>query len=165
MHYRLKSLSLTTATLLLSVTSPLLPLTLKFEPLIVQARTTQDRKAEATRLHQEGLQLLNRGQFQEALEKFQEALVIVREIGDKAGEGRTLNNIGDVYHDLEQYPKALEFYQQALAFHPPLRHSCQLRHGSARRFIYFIWEWRSRQLPRCRNLASHQHRFSRTFRL
>src|SRR4028119_514028 len=101
MHYRLKSLSLATATLLLSLTSPLLPLTLKFEPLVVQAQTTQDREAEAlweefttTRLNQKGFQLFNRGQFREALEKFQEALVIFREIGERQGEGVILNNIG-----------------------------------------------------------------------
>ena len=117
MHYRLKSLSLATATLLLSLTSPLLPLTLKFEPLVAQAQTTQGRNAEALRLNREGLQLLKRGQFQEALEKFQEALVIVREIGDRKSEGTLLSNIGTVYLNLGQYAKALEFYQQALAIH------------------------------------------------
>jgi tetratricopeptide (TPR) repeat protein len=72
---------------------------LKFEPLVVQAQTTQDREAEAlweefttTRLNQKGFQLLNRGQFREALEKFQEALVIFREIGERQGEGVILNN-------------------------------------------------------------------------
>ncbi|MBD2128996.1 tetratricopeptide repeat protein [Microcoleus sp. ZQ-A2] len=114
MHYRLKSLSLATATLLLSLFTPLLPLTLKFEPLAAQAQTTQDRKAEAQRLNQEGLQLVNKGQFREALEQFQKALVIVKEIGERLSEGQILDNIGDVYRNLEQYPKALEFYQQAL---------------------------------------------------
>jgi len=115
MHRRLKSLSLATATLLLSLFTPLLPLTLKFEPLAAQAQTTQDRNAEAMRLYEEGLQLLDRSQFREALEKFQKALVIVREIGDRQGEGDTLNNIGRVHRNLGQYAKALEFYQQALA--------------------------------------------------
>jgi CHAT domain-containing protein/tetratricopeptide (TPR) repeat protein len=114
MHYRLKALSLATATLLLSLTSPLLPLTLKFEPLVAQAQTTQDRKAEATRLHQEGLQLLNRDQFREALEKFQQALVIFRESGDRKGEGDTLNNIGDVYIYQNQSSQAFKVLQHAL---------------------------------------------------
>ena len=115
MHYRLKSLSLATATLLLSLTSPLLPLTLKFEPLVVQAQTTQNRNTEAMRLYEEGRQQLNRGQFREALETFQQALVIVRAIGVRQGEWLILSNIGAVYNALGQYPKALEFYQQALA--------------------------------------------------
>ncbi len=114
MHYRLRSLSLATATLLLSVISLLLPLTLKFEPLVVQAQTTQDRKAELVRLNKEGLQQLNTGQVREALEKFQKALVLVRDIGDRQGEGLILNNIGLAYDKLGQYPKALEFYQPAL---------------------------------------------------
>ncbi len=113
---RIRYLSLATATLLFSLT-PLLPVNGKFEHLVVQAQTTQDRKAEAERLNNEGLQLLNKSQFREGLEKFQQALVIVREIGERKGEGTILNNIGLVYYNLGQYPKALEFYQQALAIH------------------------------------------------
>src|SRR4028119_1911797 len=94
MHYRLRTLSLATATLLLSVTSLLLPLTLKFEPLVAQAQTTQDRKAEALRLYQEGSQQFNRGQFQEALQVAQQALVIFREIGDRQGEANSLMGLG-----------------------------------------------------------------------
>ncbi|MBD1879937.1 tetratricopeptide repeat protein [Coleofasciculus sp. FACHB-T130] len=115
MHYCLESLSLATATLLLSLTSPLLPLTLKFEPLAVQAQTTQDRKAEALQLNKEGVQLLNRGQIREALQKFQAALVISREIGDRRREGSTLGNIGKSYFELKQYSQALDAFQQALA--------------------------------------------------
>jgi len=115
MHPRLRYLSLAATTLLLAVTSPLLPLTSHLALLPVQAQTAQDRNAEAVRLSQEGAQQFNRGQIREALEKFQQALVIVREIGDRQGEGALLNNIGAVYRNLGQYPKALEFYQQALA--------------------------------------------------
>ncbi|MBD1929083.1 tetratricopeptide repeat protein [Trichocoleus sp. FACHB-90] len=115
MHYRLKSLSLATATLLLSLTSPLLPLTLKFEPLVAQAQTTQYRKAEAQRLYEEGRQELNRGQFQEALQTFQQVSVIFREIGDRQGEAYSLGSLGSAYGALGQYQQALEFYQQALA--------------------------------------------------
>jgi tetratricopeptide (TPR) repeat protein len=95
MHYRLKSLSLATATLLLSLTSPLLPLTLKFEPLVVQAQTTQDRKAEALRLNKEdiGEVYRNLGQYPKALEFYQQALAIPRNW--RQGGGRDyLNNIG-----------------------------------------------------------------------
>jgi tetratricopeptide (TPR) repeat protein len=111
---RIKYLSLATATLLFSL-SPLLPITWKFEPLVVQAQTTQDRKVEALRLNEEGVQLLNKSQFRESLAKYQQALVIFKEIGERRDEGTVLNNIGLVYSNLGQYPKALEYYQKALA--------------------------------------------------
>ncbi len=110
---RMRYLSLATATLLFSLT-PLLPVNGKFE-LVVQAQTTQDRKAEALRLNNEGLELFNKSQFREGLAKIQQALLLFREIGERRGEGVVLNNIGRVYDSLGQYPKALEFYQQALA--------------------------------------------------
>jgi len=115
MHYPLRYLSLATATLLLSLTSPVLPLTFHLEPLAVQAQTNQGREAEAFRLLKQGIQQSDRGQFREALEPYQQALVIFREIGNGKGEGTILNLIGEVYNNLGQYPKALEFYQQALA--------------------------------------------------
>ena len=120
MHPRLRYLSLAVTTLLIAVTSPLLALTSHLAPLPAQAQTAQDRKAEALRLDKKGLQLLNRGQFRQALEKFQEALVIRKEVGDKMGEGTTLNNIGNVYFYLGQYAKALEFFQCCwiVAFEP-----------------------------------------------
>ena len=115
MHPRLRYLSLAVTALLLSVASPLLPLTCYFAPLPAQAQTAQDRKAEALRLNQEGLQQLNGGQFREALQTFQQALVIFREIGDRLEEGTTLLDIGLVYDHLSQYQKALESLQQALS--------------------------------------------------
>lgn len=115
MHPRLRYLSLAVTTLLLAVTSPLLPLTSHLAPLPAQAQTAPDRKAEAERLNDEGIQQYKQGQFREALQKFQEALVIFREIGDRKEEWVMLNNIGKAYNRLSQYPQALEFYQQALA--------------------------------------------------
>ncbi len=46
MHHRLKSLSLVTATLLLSLTSPLLPLLGSSESLAAQALSNLNQKAE-----------------------------------------------------------------------------------------------------------------------
>jgi hypothetical protein len=46
MHYRLGTVSLAATTLLLLLTSPLLPVG-RFEVLSAQEQTTQDRKAEA----------------------------------------------------------------------------------------------------------------------
>ena len=83
MHYHLRTLSLATATLLLSLTSPLLPLTLKFEPLVVQAQTTQDRATEARQLLQKGSQQYRQALLKEALETFQQALALRRAVGDR----------------------------------------------------------------------------------
>ncbi|KAM3100108.1 tetratricopeptide repeat protein [Phormidesmis sp. 146-12] len=86
-------------------------------PASAQTSTTQDRKAEADRLYQEGFRQYQTSQFQAALATWQKELVIRREIGDRSGEGTTLNNIGSVYQELGQYLKALELYGQALAIH------------------------------------------------
>lgn len=117
MHYRFKTLSLATATLLLSLFTPLLPLTLKFEPLVVQAQTTQDREAEAMRLYREGVRQFNKSLFLEALETFQQVLTIERANEMLPLKGATLNYMGLVYKFLGQYDKALDFYQQAIATH------------------------------------------------
>ena len=104
-------------TLMLSavVISPPLPPLFNLSATVVQAQTPQNRTAEALQLYREGMQQLNRGQFREALETFEQVLVIVRELGDRSSEGRTLNNIGGVYDNLGEYQQALSYYQQALA--------------------------------------------------
>uniref|UniRef100_UPI0037040136 tetratricopeptide repeat protein n=1 Tax=Halomicronema hongdechloris TaxID=1209493 RepID=UPI0037040136 len=55
------------------------------------------------------------GQYEQALDYYQEALAIRQEIGDRSGEGTTRNNIGAVYDNLGQYESALDYYQEALA--------------------------------------------------
>ena len=71
MHYHLKSLSLATATLLLSLTSPLLPLTLKFEPLVVQAQTIEQQEPGAEKWFLEAYQLWLKGDYPATLEELQ----------------------------------------------------------------------------------------------
>lgn len=77
-------------------------------------RSLQDRKAEAERLHREGIGQFDAEEFAAALQKFQQALAIYKEIGDKAATGRTLNNIGMVYERLQQPDRAIASLQQAL---------------------------------------------------
>lgn len=81
----------------------------------VLAQTQDDRRAEADRLLQQGLEQHQTSQFQAALQSWQQALEIYREIGDRAREGIALSIIGMVYIHLEQTPQALEFLQQALS--------------------------------------------------
>ncbi len=54
------------------------------------------------------------GQYQRALDNYQQALTIARQIRDKALEGIILSNIGVSYDNQGEYQKALDNYQQAL---------------------------------------------------
>ena len=97
--YRLKSLTL--ATLVFSLTLPMSAAESRtgeiVQVLTAQTQTTQQRRDEAIRLNNVGVQQLRKGQFREALETFQQALAIVKEIGEKEGKGAILDNIGKVY--------------------------------------------------------------------
>ncbi|MCA1993772.1 MAG: tetratricopeptide repeat protein, partial [Coleofasciculus sp. S288] len=117
---RLYRVSLSFATLLLSVTSAFLPSTLSFSPSVTQAQTAQDRKAIADQLFKEGESLHVNDNYEEALAKFEEALLIYQEIGDKAGIGETLHNIGYVYYSKQDYPRSLTYFRQALSIQQEL---------------------------------------------
>lgn len=64
----------------------------------------------------------NLGQYQQALDYYQQALAIRRDIGDREGEGASLNSIGGGYSSLGQYQQALNYYQQALVIFQNLGH-------------------------------------------
>jgi len=120
MHYRLGSISLAATTLLLSLTSPLLPLG-GFEPLAAQAQTTQNQKVEPDNLFQTGVDQFNKGQLREALATFQQVLALSRERGDKQGEAEALSGIGEVYlYGLHPRTEALNVLQEALAIYQKL---------------------------------------------
>ncbi len=76
-------------------------------PLPAQAQTIQHRNAEGFRLYQEGVQPLNRGQCQEALQIVQQALVIFREISDHKAQSLMLYKIADTDASLGTYAQAL----------------------------------------------------------
>lgn len=113
MHQSFKSLGLITVTVLLSLVSPLLLPETTSGSSIAQAQTptAQQRKTEADRLFQEGIQQYRRGQYRQALATYQRVLEIRRQLGDKLGEAATLNNLGEVYNWLRQNDQALEVLQ------------------------------------------------------
>ena len=76
---------------------------------------TDERKVEADRLLQQGLQQYRRSQFREALASWEQALELYGEIGDRAGEGAALGNLGLAYLDLGQYERSIDFLEQSLA--------------------------------------------------
>ncbi len=81
----------------------------------IQAQTTQDSKAEATRLLRQGNQLYQTSRYREAIQTWQLALGIYRTIKDRKGEATIFNNLGTAYESFGQYQKAIDFYQQSLA--------------------------------------------------
>jgi tetratricopeptide (TPR) repeat protein len=122
MRSHINPLGIATATMLLCLTSPLLspgvknpgyPYSLLLSP--AQAQTAQDRKAEARRLYEEGVKQFNRGQYQKALQIYQQVLAIESELNDQTSVGRTLNSIGGVYYERDQLRQALELYHGSLA--------------------------------------------------
>lgn len=123
MNFQLKYIVLITSSLLLSVAVPSLSKT--GETLISQAfaqtQTSDNRKVEANKLFQEGVQQYRRGEYPKALQTYQRVLEMRRQMGDKAGIGQTLNNIGLIYNGLQQNDKALEILQQALTIRKEIK--------------------------------------------
>src|ERR1700757_4757646 len=57
-----------------------------------------------------GVAFMNKGNFPEALENYENALNLFEEIGNKKGMGNIYNNMAGIYFYQANYPKALEFY-------------------------------------------------------
>ena len=57
----------------------------------------------------------NLGQYQRAIDFYQQWLEIAYEIGDRSGEATSLMNLGTVYNNLGQYQRAIDYLQQSLA--------------------------------------------------
>ncbi|MGB5635631.1 MAG: tetratricopeptide repeat protein, partial [Waterburya sp.] len=101
-------------TFLVTITTPLVFNFLSFPVSLVLAQTQNDRKAEADRLRQQGIDQYYRGQYKEALKSSQQAFTIYQEIGDREGEGKCLNNFGAIYRALGEFEQAIEYSQQSL---------------------------------------------------
>ena len=83
--------------------------------MTVQAQTTQDRKAEADRLFNQGNQQFQISQFEAAFQSYQQALNIYREIKFRQGELWGLGGTGLTYYNIGKYDKAIEYQLQSLA--------------------------------------------------
>ena len=81
----------------------------------VSVPNNTDRKAEADRFFNQGIQQFQTSQFEAGLNSWQQALQIYREIKDRQSEGKALGNLGNAYYFLGNYPKAIDYYQQSLA--------------------------------------------------
>lgn len=78
-------------------------------------QTTTQRREEADRLVQQGVQQLQSNQNQLASQSFERALRIYRQINHETGEGAALIGLGEANLRLGNSAKALELSQQAIA--------------------------------------------------
>ncbi|MBT4838368.1 MAG: tetratricopeptide repeat protein [Methylococcales bacterium] len=72
----------------------------------------------------------SRGQYDKAIEYYQQALTIDRKLGTEGKTAIVLNNIGSVYQSLGQYDKAIEHYKESIKIREKLRLTAK---GDARR--------------------------------
>ncbi|MBD2776397.1 CHAT domain-containing protein [Iningainema sp. BLCCT55] len=101
--------------LVVSSTSLSSSLPMVFTASQVLAQTNTDRKAEADRLLQLGIQQFQAHLLETALQSFQKALIIYRNIKNRRGEGFALLGLGLVNSRLPDYPKQMNYYKQSLA--------------------------------------------------
>ncbi|MBW4520894.1 MAG: tetratricopeptide repeat protein [Scytolyngbya sp. HA4215-MV1] len=128
MNVRLKSTTLAIATFALSLTVSVAPFsTPAILPAVAQSQSSQDLKAEADRLLQQGIQHFKVNQVEAALQFWKQALATYQKLKDPTGEARTLHNLGSAYGSLSQYDQAISYYQQAL----PIFQQTKDRHGEA----------------------------------
>jgi CHAT domain-containing protein len=102
-------------TLILSVSQPIANLPPLFQASQVLAQTPVDRKAEADRLLNQGIEQYQTSQVEAALQSWQQALIIYREIKYRKGEGNALSNLGTAYNILGDYSKAIDYHSSSLA--------------------------------------------------
>ncbi len=74
----------------------------------------QEKKAEADRLLQQGIQQYQVSQFEAAFQSWQQSLKLYRAIKDRQREGTVLRNIGNLYYSIGNYVKAIEYQEQSL---------------------------------------------------
>jgi CHAT domain-containing protein len=100
--------------------------------LLSQGRSSNTR---ADQLFDTGNQHLERGEFREALQPYQQAAAEYRKAGDKAGTGFVLTNLGIAYYRLSQYQKALDALQPALPLHGEVLEQLRTSSGETARQI------------------------------
>ena len=86
------------------------------ETALAAARKLRDKNAEGVHLGNLGNAYSDLGDYQKAIEFYDQVLVLHREIDDKKGEGIDLGNLGNAYFLLGDAKKAIEFYKGAMIF-------------------------------------------------
>ena len=86
-----------------------------FEQALSLSREIGDLKMEAACLNNIGLQYIQLGDRQKALEYNLRALQPARVSGDRSTEAGTLNNIGSSYKNLGEFQKSIDYFEKGLA--------------------------------------------------
>jgi tetratricopeptide (TPR) repeat protein len=85
------------------------------ESLVLQWEKTDDNRWEiGACLNSLGNAYDSLGQYQRAIDFYQQSIEIMREISDRNGEANSLGNLGNAYDSLGQYQRAIDFHQQSL---------------------------------------------------
>jgi tetratricopeptide (TPR) repeat protein len=77
-------------------------------------RRIGDRQGEADSLIDLGDAYKSLGEYQRAIDFYQQSLEIQRQIGDRNGEATSLIGLGNAYYSLGEYQRAIDFQQQSL---------------------------------------------------
>ena len=85
--------------------------------VIDDARAVSDRSLEAEALHSWGDQLFFDGQYEQALEKLEQAATLYQAIDDGASLGTVYNSVGRLYRAHGRLDEALKFQLKALEVH------------------------------------------------
>lgn len=91
-----------------------------------QVSPQNQQESEIKLLNDEAVNILQQGQFQEALQKLEKGLQISQDKGERFWEAVTLNNIGRLYQKQANYSQALQSYQQALVINREIGDRVQL---------------------------------------
>jgi len=86
----------------------------------VLAQGVDERKVEADRLLQQGIDQLKSNQYQEALQPLQQALKIYRSLDDGYGKARSLYELSRTYRKLDNYTKAITHGLKSLTIYRKL---------------------------------------------
>ena len=74
----------------------------------------EDKSDYASSLNNLGIAYSSQGEYQRAIDHFQQSLEITREIGDRNGEARSLGSLGLAYSSQGDYQRAIDHFQQSL---------------------------------------------------
>jgi CHAT domain-containing protein/Tfp pilus assembly protein PilF len=91
-------------------------LSLPMQPISINASSQQkfSLQEQADQLLDAAIQLQQQGEYDSALEYFQEALTIYQASSDRAGEAYVLTLLGILYRQIGEFDAALSYYAQAL---------------------------------------------------
>ncbi|HYL98900.1 MAG TPA: tetratricopeptide repeat protein [Blastocatellia bacterium] len=84
------------------------------ESLYTRVMSKVGKAARAGLLHNFGVLLQRRGEYDEALATYEESLGIQEELGNPAGVAISLHQIGMIYEERREFDKALEKYDESL---------------------------------------------------